>query len=115
MLHNANFDKNQIKKVHSTKYLKYLSYDILRFQVNDVREARIDSVLEEISSTPLCFLPDDKPWTVEEFISKTQVGDLTILGIVLEDPTILFVTLTLALMLILTLIKMVGYSKHPCM
>ncbi|XP_019624088.1 PREDICTED: dynein heavy chain 8, axonemal-like [Branchiostoma belcheri] len=41
-------------------------------QVNDIRETRIDAVLKEMSELLLCTLPEDTPWTVEEFITKNR-------------------------------------------
>ena len=39
----------------------------------DIRDARIDSILQEIINTTLCEVPGDIPWTVEEFERKTNV------------------------------------------
>ncbi|XP_071944819.1 dynein axonemal heavy chain 8-like [Antedon mediterranea] len=52
------------------KALKDLA--LLVKEVNDIREARIDSLLDEMGSMILCDLPSDKPWTVEEFCSRNQ-------------------------------------------
>ncbi|XP_072165822.1 dynein axonemal heavy chain 8-like [Diadema setosum] len=41
-------------------------------QVNDIREARIDSGLSTIANTTLVELPQSDAWTAEEFIVKTQ-------------------------------------------
>ncbi|XP_063956179.1 dynein axonemal heavy chain 8-like [Lytechinus pictus] len=43
-------------------------------QVNDIREARIDSGLNTIANTSLVELPTEQPWTAEEFVSKTQTA-----------------------------------------
>ena len=42
-------------------------------RANDLVEFRIDAVLHEMSTTTLCELPDEEPWTVDEFLEKTQV------------------------------------------
>ncbi|XP_033641432.1 dynein heavy chain 8, axonemal-like [Asterias rubens] len=46
--------------------------DLIIKEVNDIREARIDSLLDEIGDTMLCDLPSDKPWNVDQFTTKTQ-------------------------------------------
>jgi len=43
------------------------------FQVMDIRDARIDSLLQEIINTNLCEVPRDEPWTVEQFEKRTAV------------------------------------------
>jgi len=57
----------------SNVYNRLRQVDLLVKQVNDVRDARIDAVLQEISDTVLCELPRDDPWSVDEFVTKTQV------------------------------------------
>lgn len=42
-------------------------------RVNDLIEFRIDAILEEMSSTPLCQLPQAEPLTCEEFLQMTKV------------------------------------------
>ncbi len=42
-------------------------------QVTDIKTARIDSCLEEIGDSVFCELPDDSPWTVDEFMQRMQV------------------------------------------
>ena len=42
-------------------------------RANELTEFRIDAVLQEMASTTLCQLPGDEPWTVEEFLSNTEV------------------------------------------
>ena len=39
----------------------------------DIRDARIDSLLQEIINTNLCEVPRDEPWTVEQFEKRTAV------------------------------------------
>lgn len=39
----------------------------------DLLELRIEGVLKQIQATPLCELPDSDPWTVQQFVSRTQV------------------------------------------
>lgn len=35
---------------------------------------RIDAVLKEMGQTLLCELPDQTAWTVEQFLSRTEVS-----------------------------------------
>ena len=43
-------------------------------RVNDLVEFRIDAVLQEISGSTLCVLPEDEPVTCEEFVQTTRVN-----------------------------------------
>lgn len=75
----------RIKKKKRTKHSKMLnlSHSLLFFstedlellvdRVSDLIEFRIDAVLEEMSSTPLCQLPQEAPLTCEEFLQMTKV------------------------------------------
>ena len=47
--------------------------ELLLDSVNDLVEFRIDAILEEMSSTPLCQLPGEEPLTCEEFLQMTKV------------------------------------------
>ncbi|KAM9783262.1 dynein axonemal heavy chain 5-like [Neosynchiropus ocellatus] len=53
-----------------TKSLRDL--ELLMDRVNDLVEVRIESVLQEMSATTLCFLPEDGPVTCEEFVHITR-------------------------------------------
>ena len=50
--------------------------ELMMDRANDLVEFRIDAVLHEMSTAVLCELPDEEPWTVEEFLEKTQVGEV---------------------------------------
>ena len=39
----------------------------------DIRDARIESLLQDIINTNLCEVPGDEPWTVEHFEKRTSV------------------------------------------
>ena len=41
-------------------------------QVQDILDCRIDAVLEDMSLTALCDLPEDEPITINEFLKKTE-------------------------------------------
>lgn len=47
--------------------------ELLMIRANELTEFRIDAVLQEMATTTLCQLPGDEPWTVEEFLSNTEV------------------------------------------
>ncbi|KAF4103547.1 dynein axonemal heavy chain 5 isoform X1 [Onychostoma macrolepis] len=46
--------------------------ELLLQRVNDLVEFRIDAVLQEMSTTTLCVLPEDEPCTCEEFVQTTK-------------------------------------------
>ncbi|RXN22872.1 dynein heavy chain axonemal [Labeo rohita] len=46
--------------------------ELLLQRVNDLVEFRIDAVLQEMSTTTLCLLPEDEPYTCEEFVQTTK-------------------------------------------
>lgn len=43
-------------------------------RVNDLVEYRIEAVLQEMSGSTLCKLPEDEPVTSEEFVRTTRVS-----------------------------------------
>lgn len=43
-------------------------------RVNDLVEFRIDAVLQEMSVSTLCVLPEDEPVSCEEFVQTTRVN-----------------------------------------
>lgn len=43
-------------------------------RVNDLVEYRIEAVLQEMSGSTLCILPEDEPVTSEEFVRTTRVN-----------------------------------------
>ncbi|XP_054476942.1 dynein axonemal heavy chain 5 isoform X4 [Anoplopoma fimbria] len=46
--------------------------ELLIDRVNDLVEFRIDAVLQEMSGSTLCVLPEDEPVTCEEFVQTTR-------------------------------------------
>ena len=68
-----NWNSLNIPSYISNVYSRLREVDLLVKQVNDIRDARIDAVLREISETVFCELPGDDSWTIDEFIAKTQV------------------------------------------
>nr|XP_054361159.1 dynein axonemal heavy chain 5 [Mirounga angustirostris] len=59
-------------------FAKIKDLELLLDRVNDLMEFRIDAVLEEMSSTPLCQLPEEEPLTCADFLQVTK--DLCIKG-----------------------------------
>uniref|UniRef100_A0A3B4UMV2 Dynein axonemal heavy chain 5 n=1 Tax=Seriola dumerili TaxID=41447 RepID=A0A3B4UMV2_SERDU len=51
---------------------KYLDLELLMDRVNDLVEFRIDAVLQEMSGSTLCVLPEDEPVTCETFVQTTR-------------------------------------------
>lgn len=48
--------------------------ELLMDRVNDLVEFRIEAVLQEMSISNLCVLPEDEPVTCEEFVQTTRVN-----------------------------------------
>ncbi|XP_024103279.2 dynein axonemal heavy chain 5 [Pongo abelii] len=59
-------------------FAKIKDLELLLDRVNDLIAFRIDAILEEMSSTPLCQLPQEEPLTCEEFLQMTK--DLCVNG-----------------------------------
>ena len=70
-----NWNSLNIPSYISNVYSRLREVDLLVKQVNDIRDARVDAVLKEISETVFCELPKEDPWTIDEFITKTQVTE----------------------------------------
>ena len=47
--------------------------ELLIDRVNDLVEFRIEAVLHEMANMTLCELPEEEPWTVDEFLERTQM------------------------------------------
>ena len=71
-----NWNSLNISSYIANVYSRLRQVDLLVKQVNDIRDARIDAVLREISETVLCELPKDDSWTIDEFVTRTQVSPL---------------------------------------
>ena len=54
-------------------YKQLQDLELLMLRANELTEFRIDAVLQEMATTTLCQLPGDEPWTVEDFLSNTEV------------------------------------------
>ena len=53
-------------------YVKLGELEILMKRSKDILDSRIEDVLEDMSMTPLCTLPEDDPITVESFMHLTE-------------------------------------------
>ena len=53
-------------------YGKMSDVKVLLEKATNILECRIEEVLDSMSYTPLCDLPDDEPITLEEFIALTD-------------------------------------------
>ncbi|KAH0618009.1 hypothetical protein JD844_016916 [Phrynosoma platyrhinos] len=51
---------------------KLADLELLLDRINDLIEFRINAVLQEMSSVPLCNLPEDDPLTCEQFLHMTK-------------------------------------------
>ena len=47
--------------------------ELLIDRAKDILEIQIDGELSDITNTLICVLPDNEPWTIEEFVSKIKV------------------------------------------
>ena len=47
--------------------------ELLIDRANDLVKFRIEVVLQEMSTTALCELPTDTPWTTDMFLKNTEV------------------------------------------
>lgn len=54
-------------------YKALAELELLMDRANDLVDFRINAVLQEMSTMVLCELPDEEPWTVDEFLERTQV------------------------------------------
>ncbi|XP_027744232.1 dynein heavy chain 5, axonemal isoform X6 [Empidonax traillii] len=61
-----------IEKYINTVFHKLAELELLLDRVNDLVEFRIDAVLQEMNSVPLCKLPEEEPLSCEEFLQKTK-------------------------------------------
>lgn len=52
-------------------YKRIGELELLTKQTCDVLDCRIEAVLDDMSLTPLCDLPEDEPITVQRFIDLT--------------------------------------------
>ena len=65
-LNIASFVQSIHKGLHTLELLIDRAYDI--------RTYRIENVLKDMSCVPLCELPDNEPWTIQEFVNKSKVS-----------------------------------------
>ncbi|XP_015212531.2 dynein axonemal heavy chain 5 isoform X1 [Lepisosteus oculatus] len=71
-LTSLNWSSLNIEKYLNGIISALAELELLLDRVNDLVEFRIDAVLQEMSTAPLCKLPDDEPFTCEEFVQMTK-------------------------------------------
>ncbi|XP_075442369.1 dynein axonemal heavy chain 5 isoform X3 [Ascaphus truei] len=71
-LTSLNWTSLNIEKYLNNITEKHAELELLLNRVNDLVEFRIDAVLQEMSATPLCNLPNEEPLTCEEFLQMTK-------------------------------------------
>ncbi|KAM4704637.1 dynein axonemal heavy chain 5 [Rhinophrynus dorsalis] len=71
-LTSLNWTSLNIEKYLNNITEKHAELELLLDRVNDLVEFRIESVLQEMSVTPLCNLPDEEPLACEEFLQMTK-------------------------------------------
>lgn len=76
-LTTLSWSSTQIEDYIRNVYRALGELELLMDRVHDVTEFRIDAILKDMASTTLCELPDDEPWTVDNFINKTMVTELS--------------------------------------
>ncbi|XP_064201033.1 dynein axonemal heavy chain 5 isoform X1 [Anguilla rostrata] len=67
-----NWSSLNIEKYINRIMTALADLELLMDRVNDLAEFRIDAVLQEMSSATLCLLPEDEPFTCEEFVQTTR-------------------------------------------
>uniref|UniRef100_A0A4W6ENQ8 Dynein axonemal heavy chain 5 n=1 Tax=Lates calcarifer TaxID=8187 RepID=A0A4W6ENQ8_LATCA len=71
-LTSLNWTSLNIDKYLSRIDKTLVDLELLMDRVNDLVEFRIDAVLQEMSGSTLCVLPEDEPVTCEEFVQTTR-------------------------------------------
>ena len=74
-LNKLSWTSLNIQEYIDRVYKTLADLELLMDRAHDVNEFRIESVLKEMASTTLCQLPEDEPWTVEQFLETTQVRE----------------------------------------
>nr|XP_033785734.1 dynein heavy chain 5, axonemal isoform X1 [Geotrypetes seraphini] len=77
-LTSLNWTSLNIEKYLNGISNRHAELELLLDRVNDLVEFRIDAVLHEMTTIPLCKLPEEEPYTCEEFLQTTK--DLCIKG-----------------------------------
>ncbi|KAK2844297.1 hypothetical protein Q5P01_010956 [Channa striata] len=71
-LTSLNWTSLNIEKYLSRIDKALVDLELLIDRVNDLVEFRIDAVLQEMSASTLCVLPEDEPVTCEQFVQTTR-------------------------------------------
>lgn len=62
-----------------TVYEALQEVELLIDRSNDLVKYRIENILFEMANVTLCELPTEMPWTIEEFVKKTEVSRFYVL------------------------------------
>lgn len=57
-----------------TVYEALREVELLIDRANDLVKYRIENILIEMSNVPLSELPTETPWTIDEFVKRTEVS-----------------------------------------
>jgi len=68
-----NWSSMNITSFVQSVYKGLHTLELLIDRTRDIKTYRIENTLKEMSCVPLCELPDNEPWTIQEFVSKSKV------------------------------------------
>ena len=68
-----NWSSMNITSFVQSVYKGLHTLELLIDRACDIKTYRIEAILKDMSCTPLCELPDNEPWTIQEFVSKSKV------------------------------------------
>ncbi|KAL4616938.1 dynein heavy chain 5, axonemal [Arapaima gigas] len=71
-LTSLNWTSLNIEKYINSITSALANLELLIDRVNDLVEFRIDATLQEMSTTTLCVLPENEPFTCKEFVQRTR-------------------------------------------
>ena len=71
-----------------TVYEALREVELLIDRANDLVKYRIENILIEMSTVPLSELPTETPWTIDEFVKRTEVSQDFIFSV----KSLIFVT-----------------------
>lgn len=72
-LTTLSWSSTQIHDYIACVYHALGKLELLMDRVHECTEFRIDAILRTMATTSLCELPEDEPWTVDQFLENTQV------------------------------------------
>ncbi|XP_025115342.1 dynein heavy chain 5, axonemal-like isoform X3 [Pomacea canaliculata] len=72
-LTTLSWSSTQIHDYIACVYHALGKLELLMDRVHECTEFRIDAILRTMATTSLCELPEDEPWTVDQFLENTQM------------------------------------------